>query len=204
MGQHKEGSWKVQVNTQQSGGTGRSSLWIVCWQSLHPGSGRNSGLRICSNSAGGSVCSVVDFALRKETTVPKFKNKKCPAPELLLHPDKFFHSPGPDLGNLESTPRLHWKTSAPASVEHCSETLMFCHRISSFEFQLVFSPSFLLQKAPITTVLRFFWGTSRFNYKRPKRPTHFLQNSHFSGIEIICLCPLREQSIDFFSHICIK
>lgn len=28
MEQHKEGGQKIQLNTQQSGGTGRSSLWM--------------------------------------------------------------------------------------------------------------------------------------------------------------------------------
>lgn len=54
MEQHEEGDQKVHVNTQQSGGTGRNSLWIECHQfalSLD----RNSGLLIPSNSAGGSV-----------------------------------------------------------------------------------------------------------------------------------------------------
>lgn len=106
--------------------------------------------------------------------------KTKPASEFLSHPGSFFQVPDPVLKFWKSGAHavITLKDTVPASAERCSETLstsysgqfMFCHRISSFEFQLVFS--FLLRKARITTVSRFFECTSRFNLQRAKRPTH--------------------------------
>lgn len=57
------------------------------------------------------------------------------------------HTPRSQVLQIWSPRRGDWKTSAPASAKHCSETLssldpgrlVFCHRISSFEFQMFVS-----------------------------------------------------------------
>lgn len=154
----------------------RSSLRMQCHQSLHWGSGKNSGLQIPSNSAGGIACLVVVSLLKVRSTVPKFKIKIFSS-RVPVTSSKTPPGPRSCKSGVHAVATL----SSPASAEHCSETLSisypghltFCHRISSFKFQLFFSPPFCWEKHLITTVLIFFCRTSRFYYKRPKRPTHF-------------------------------
>lgn len=65
--------------------------------------------------------------------------------------------------------------------------------VLSWNFKLL-SSSWFVSLSPEESLLtpqsyRVFWGTSRFNYKRAKTNTVFLQNSHFSWKEISCVWP---------------
>lgn len=86
--------------------------------------------------------------LKSRSIAPRFKNKyvQLQSPCHILTSSSGPRCSSWKSGNLESMPWLHRKASAAASAEHCSEIfsasypgqLMFCYRISSFEFQLFF------------------------------------------------------------------
>lgn len=175
------------MNTRQPGGTGRSSLWMKHRQSMHWAFGENSGLRISSNSAGGSACSViVSFSKQGQHSS---NSKTSPAPEFLSHPGIFFQVPDPVLEILEIwsprgdyTERHRFQRVQNAVVKPFQPPILDSSCFVT-EFQALssswFSPPFSWGKHSITTVSRFFWGTSRFNYKRAKRPTHLSPKQSF-------------------------
>lgn len=77
---------------------------------------------------------------------------------------------------------LYSKTFSTSNPGH----LVFCHRISSFEFQLFFS-SFLWRKASYHHSLKILLRYIQINYKRAKDQHSFLQKKKkkviFSGSE---------------------
>ena len=165
----------------------RSSLWMKHRQSMHWAFGENSGLRISSNSAGGSACSViVSFSKQGQHSS---NSKTSPAPEFLSHPGIFFQVSDPVLEILEIwsprgdyTERHRFQRVQNAVVKPFQPPILDSSCFVT-EFQALssswFSPPFSWGKHSITTVSRFFWGTSRFNYKRAKRPTHLSPKQSF-------------------------
>lgn len=154
---------------------------MECCQNLHRGSGRNSGLQIPSNSAGGSAWSVVKFALRKETTVPIFKNKNiqlqsscCTPLSSSMSQVQVLEIWSPCRGYTE---RHLLQLVQNILVKHFQSPIL---DISCFvtNFKLwvpvVFFPLHSAEESILSPVLRVFWGTSRFNfYKSSKWPTYF-------------------------------
>lgn len=152
------------MNMQPSGGTGPSSLWMEGCQSLHWGSGKNSSLRIPSNSADGSARLVIVSFLQARSTIPELNNKNIQLQSschILLSPSGPRYSSG-NSRNLGSMLRLHWQMSVPATVECCYKTrstsspgpLMFGHRSSRLEFQVLPPPPLPRGKHPITTFFK--------------------------------------------------
>lgn len=142
MEQQKEGHQRVQVNIQQSGGTRRGSLWMECCQ-FALRIWIETGLRISSNSANGSACSVLVSLLTARSTVPNSKLKNHLPPEFLPGLDKHFWVLGPVLEDLR-TPSSQAAMLISISSNYCKHRSkhflnlqswthhVFRYRISSF------------------------------------------------------------------------
>lgn len=163
----------------------------VCTEGLD----RSLGLQVPSDSAGGSAGWVVASLLTARSAVPK-SNTKRPPPE-------FCHiltsSSGSQVHFLKIwDPGVHGGSSSEKRIHsnYCRYFtnsnpghLCFVMEFQAFKFQLI-----CFSLSPEESLLtpqsyRVFWGTSRFNYKRAKTNTVFLQNSHFSWKEISCVWP---------------
>lgn len=151
MEQHEEGDQKVHVNTQQSGGTGRNSLWIECHQ-FAPSLDRNSGLLIPSNSTGGSVAQSLSlFSQQGQQSKKENKTKQTTSRAPVTTRQALL-----DLGSSSWqiwSPWLRLHGAIPAqTVAKTFPNSNPGHFMLSQNFKLVssscFFPSFLLRKAP--------------------------------------------------------
>lgn len=138
------------MNTQQSGGTGRNSLWIECHQfalSLD----RNSGLLIPSNSAGGSVAQSLPL-FSQQGQQSKKENKTNYLQSSCHYPTSSSGFGVKFLTNLESLAAATRSVTCSDCSKNLSEFQSWTFHVLSQNFKLVssscFFPSFLLRKAP--------------------------------------------------------
>lgn len=132
-------------------------------------------------------CSVVASFLTARSTVPVPATKRIYLQSSCQYPTNSSGFWVKFLKICRCSLRLHWKISASTAVECCSKNLFKSQSwtccVLSQNFKLLSSsclfPRFSWGKHLITTLLRFFWGTSRLNYKTAKRPTHFSPTQSF-------------------------
>lgn len=182
------------MNIQQSGGTGRSSLWMECCQFA---------LRVWTEAWVFKFPVTVLVAVLGEL-LPLYSRQDQQFQNRIqnVHLQSSVISWQALLGHRSTS----WKSgtlefmvvapvkgvSTPITAD-TSRTPILDICVLSWNFKLL-SSSWFVSLSPEESLLtpqsyRVFWGTSRFNYKRAKTNTVFLQNSHFSWKEISCVWP---------------